>query len=456
VSKLSFDKNCPVYKGLIHTVGYPISIQFSSTFTGQSFQMAFYTRVPYRIRVITLLYFLILITYLDRATISIVGVRIKAAFHLTNTQFGWVIGSFALAYALFEIPSALLGDRIGQRKVFLRIVIWWSVFTALTGAVNGLMGLMAVRFLFGVGESGAFPNSTGVVSRWIPKSESTRANSWISMGSSTGAALAPLIVVPLAVAYGWRVPFFVNAIFGLVWVVICFLWFRNNPGEMKKISTDEIKLIEENRNYIQHNHSFDWQQLFRNSMLWALCLSYFCIQWANYFFIGWMPNYLQEGKHFSEQEMKMTTSYLFAFAILSAFLCGVLSDKLIKMKGISLTRRSMALFSFAMMIILIFISIKSSNHATIIVSLISAYFFLPSITLTCFSTCVDIGAGKATTIAGIMNFFGQSGSFIMSILFGKMVDLSHSFESPQYLMAGVLLIGGLCWVKIDASKKINF
>src|SRR5450755_4186501 len=129
--------------------------------------MSFPLKLPYRHRVLILIYFLILITYLDRVTISLVGVRIKTVFHLNNEQFGWVLGAFALAYALFEIPSALLGDRIGQRKVFLRIVIWWSVFTALTGAVNGFTSLILVRFLFGAGESGAFPNSTGVVSRWF-------------------------------------------------------------------------------------------------------------------------------------------------------------------------------------------------------------------------------------------------------------------------------------------------
>jgi MFS transporter, ACS family, glucarate transporter len=133
--------------------------------------MASIPKFPYRYRVGVLLYFLILITYLDRVTISLVGVRIKAAFHLTNTQFGYALGAFALAYALFEIPSALMGDRLGQRKVFLRIVIWWSLFTALTGAVTGLTSLIFVRFLFGMGEAGAYPNSTGTVSRWFPKTE---------------------------------------------------------------------------------------------------------------------------------------------------------------------------------------------------------------------------------------------------------------------------------------------
>ena len=172
---------------------------------------------PYRYRVLILLFFLILITYLDRVTISLVGVRIKSEFNLNNEQFGWVLGAFALAYALFEIPSGILGDRIGQRAVFMRIVTWWSLFAALTGVTTGLVSLLCVRFLFGVGESGAYPNSSGTVSRWLPITDTAKGISALSIGANAGAALAPLIVIPIATAYGWRVPFFVNGLIGLVW-----------------------------------------------------------------------------------------------------------------------------------------------------------------------------------------------------------------------------------------------
>src|ERR1700759_5637551 len=98
--------------------------------------------VPYRYRVLVLLCSLTTLTYLDRICISIVGVRIKADLHLSNEQFGWVLAAFALAYAVFEIPSGMLGHRIGPRKVFLRIELWWAIFTAVTGVVGGLMSLL--------------------------------------------------------------------------------------------------------------------------------------------------------------------------------------------------------------------------------------------------------------------------------------------------------------------------
>jgi ACS family glucarate transporter-like MFS transporter len=416
--------------------------------------MHFSLKFSFRHRVMILLYFLILITYLDRITISLVGVRIKSAFHLSNTQFGWVLSAFVLAYAIFEIPSGFMGDRFGQRKVLLRIVICWSFFTALTGAVNGLSSLIAVRFLFGVGEAGAYPNSCGVISRWVPRSETSRGMSWLGMGAPTGAALAPLIVVPIAEAYGWRAPFYINGIIGLVWVMVCWLWFRNHPGEMKGISQEEKELIEKNRNYVKHDQPFAWKQVLTNPMLWALFLSYFTTQWANYFFIAWMPTYLQEGKHFSEQQMKTTTTLVFCAGILAAFLFGIISDRLIKIKGTAFTRKSVAGVSFIGMVIAIFLSTYTMNHLPVTISLFVADFCMIFIILTCFSTCIDIGGDRVSTITGFMNFVGQSGSFLMSMIFGEIVDMTHNYETPQYLMAALLFVGGMCWLRIDASKKI--
>jgi sugar phosphate permease len=403
-----------------------------------------------------LIYFLILITYLDRITISLVGVRIKSAFHLSNTQFGWVLSAFVLAYAIFEIPTGLLGDKIGQRKVLLRIVICWSVFTALTGAANGLMSLIIVRFLFGMGEAGAYPNSTGVLSRWLPKSETSRGMSWLGMGAPTGAALAPIIVVPLAAAYGWRAPFFVNGFLGLIWVSVCWWWFRNHPSEMKGIPAKEKEYIENNRNYIKSEHSFKWNAIIKNPMLWALFFSYSCSQWFNYFVSAWLPTYLQEGKHFSEQQMKTTTTLVFSAGILGSFLFGFISDGMIKKRGNSFTRKMIAGVSFGIMSLAILISIQSISQLWITVSLVTSDFLLVVIVLTCFANCIEIGGDRVCSITGLMNFCGQSAAFIMSMSFGKIVDMTHNYEIPQYIMLSLLILGGLCWLKIDASKKIDF
>jgi MFS transporter, ACS family, glucarate transporter len=410
---------------------------------------------PYRYRVVIFLYFLILITYLDRVSVSLVGVRIKSAFKLSNAQFGWVLGAFALAYALFEIPSAALGDRIGQRVVFMRIVLWWSLFTALTGVTTGLLSLLCVRFLFGVGESGAYPNSSGTISRWLPSSETAKGISWLNIGASTGAAIAPLIVIPIAAAHGWRAPFFVNGFIGLIWVLVCFLWFRNHPSEMKKITKEEKSFIENNRRFINHGQPFPWKTAFKNRSLLALILAFYCCQWGNYFFIAWMPNYLQEGRHFSENDMKMTTTYLFAAGIIGALSAGVVSDWLVKRKGLKFGRRFIAVLSFVMMGGLLFLTGITSNNKIVVASLITAHLFYAPNVITSFSACIDIGGDYAGTVAGIMNCFGQLGAFFMAIIFGKIADITHSFTTPLFILSAVLFAGGLFWLFIDPGKLLT-
>jgi ACS family glucarate transporter-like MFS transporter len=290
--------------------------------------------LSYRYWLLVLLFFFTLITYLDRTSISLVGVRIKHAFNLDNEQFGWVLGSFALAYALFEIPSGMMGDRIGQRAVFIRIVLWWSVFTAMTGLATGLYSLLCIRFLFGIGESGAYPTCSGVIARWFPIKEIARSSSVLLLGSTTGAALAPLIVIPIAAVLGWRETFFVNGLLGIIWVLVCWIWFRNFPSEMHNISKSELLLIENNRRFNNKGNRIQWSRLIRNPTIWALSAMFFCSQCLNYFYLAWMPVYLQEGRNFSEGAMKMITSAVFIGGLLGGSVSGFISDWLVTKKGL--------------------------------------------------------------------------------------------------------------------------
>lgn len=409
---------------------------------------------PYRYRVLILLFFLILITYLDRSCISLVGVRIKSEFNLTNEQFGWVLASFSLAYALFEIPSAIIGDRIGQRSVLIRIVIWWSLFTALTGLSTGLFTLILVRFLFGIGEAGAFPNSSGVVSHWFPVKETAKSISSLFVGLNAGAAIAPLIVIPIAISFGWRATFFVNGAIGLLWVLICFLWFRNNPSEMRTISKQERVFIEKNRRFTKHQKSFPWKIAFKNRSFRALVAAFFCSQWGLYFFVAWMPVYLQEGRHLSEGNVKMIVSNLFIIGIVGSVIVGRVSDWLVKRKGLKFGRNLIGMLALGIPGISFFIDAMSPSNTVIIISLITGYLFFSFNGIVAFSACIDIGGDRAGTVAGIMNFVGQIGAFLFAIVFGKVADYTKNFNASLNILAVVLFTGALLWLAVDTNKPL--
>jgi len=410
--------------------------------------------IPYRYRVLALLCSLTTLTYLDRICISIVGVRIKSEFGLNNEQFGWVLASFALAYALFEIPSGILGDRIGPRAVFIRIVLWWSFFTAVTGLVNGLIMLLIVRFLFGMGEAGTYPNCLIVISRWFPANETGRALTWVGIGSQIGSAIAPLIIVPLAVAYGWRMPFFVNAATGIVWVLICYLWFKNFPSEMKHISEKEKRKIESGSRYKKEQYHISWKFIFRNRTVWALMLMYFTFQWANYFFVAWMPVYLQEGRHFTEESSKTIIFILFMTGIVGLIVGGFAADLLVQKKGLRFGRRFTGMIGIGMCGLLIFLAALTSKNSIAAACLVGANWFYSFGVMSSYGVCADIGKNNSGTVTGAMNFAGQAGAFFLAIVFGKIAEVTHNFQYPLFVVAGVLAIGFMLWFVIDPLQQV--
>jgi MFS transporter, ACS family, glucarate transporter len=174
---------------------------------------------------------------------NVVSKYVKADLSLDNQSYGYILGAFSLAYALFELPTGILGDRIGPRKVLTRVVLWWSGFTALTGTAFGFVYLLIVRFLFGMGEAGAYPNAAIVISKWFPTVEVGRAQSVIWAAGRIGGALTPLLVIPLVHAVGWRFAFGILGIVGAVWAISWYFWYRDEPSEHPNISPEELEEI---------------------------------------------------------------------------------------------------------------------------------------------------------------------------------------------------------------------
>lgn len=413
------------------------------------------TNFPYRFRVLIFLCSLTTLTYLDRVSISIVGVRIKAGLGLNNAQFGQVLASFALAYALFEIPSGAWGDRIGPRAVFIRIVLWWSLFTALTGLATGLISLLLIRFLFGMGEAGTMPNCVLVISRWFPAGETGRALPWMGIGTQIGAAIAPLIIIPIASRFGWQMPFYVNAAIGLGWVLICSLWFRNFPSQMRHIPASERELIESGSRYRKHQAMLSWKLIFSNRSLLSLMAMYFCFQWANYFFVAWMPVYLQEKLHYSEKETGPIIFILFVVGIFGLLLGGFCIDWVARRKGLFFGRRFIGMVGIGLCGLAIFFAAISERAGISASCLVAANGFYSFGVMSAFAVCTDIGRNNAGTVSGAMNSCGQLGAFFLALVFGEIVNKTNRFDTALFVIAAAQFIGLLFWLMIDPRKQIG-
>src|SRR5437667_4732647 len=196
-------------------------------------------------RVLSFAFLLAVVTYLDRICISAAAPFIMEDLHLTVLEMSVVFSAFTLAYSIFEIPSGWLGDTRGPRRVLTRIVLWWSAFTMLTGAARGFQSLVTIRFLFGAGEAGAFPNIARAFSRWFPRRERGTANGVLFLGSRAGGMLSAPIALLLIGRWGWRVSFVLFGLLGVAWAAAWHAWFRDTPREHSAVGGDELAWIEQ-------------------------------------------------------------------------------------------------------------------------------------------------------------------------------------------------------------------
>lgn len=408
--------------------------------------------MPHRYRVLLLLFFLVLVMYFDRLCIAVAGPRMQRDLGLGPHEWGWVMGAFTLAYAMFEVPSGILGDRIGPRKVLTRIVLWWSAFTAVTGAVSSLGTLLAVRFLFGAGEAGAFPNCTSTVSRWIPPRERARATSVFWLATSTGGMITPLVVVPLQQAFGWRAAFFLFGSLGLFWVVAWRYWFRDTPAESPGISEAEVKLIGEPARF--RHRTLPWGTVLRNANFRRLMLMYHLYCWGGYFYLSWLHTYLVVGRGMTEDAMKIAAALPACAGIIGVMSGGFLSDRLARRYSLRIARCSIGsvalLIAGAAMVAATF----TSDNWTAVALLAGGLGVMNSMLPVAWSVCVDLGGEHSGAVSGAMNMAGQIGSFISSVAFGYFVTLFGSYDRALLPLAIMLLLSGMVFATIDPSERL--
>ncbi len=408
--------------------------------------------MKYRHRVLGFLFFLSIVTYVDRVCISVAGPAMQKDLNLSPEQWGWVVAAFAFAYAIFEIPTGSMGDRSGPRGVLTRIVIWWSAFTTLTGMVSNYFVLLGTRFLFGAGEAGAYPNSSAAISRWFPATERGRAHGVVWMASRIGGAISPLMVIPIQVAYGWRASFLVFGILGVVWAAAWFWWFRDNPADKPGVTREEIEEIGVTRG--SGSHAIPWGQALRSPNLLWIMLMYHTYCWGSFFYLSWLHTFLVKGRGFDDADVKSMSWLPFAFGAVANLMGGITSDRLVKRIGLRWGRRVVAMSGLGASALFITLTMFTEDKLLSVLLLALGYagsdFMLP----VAWAVCLDTGRKYAGAVTGAMNTAGQLGSTLTSLAFGYLVTGFGSYNAPLAPMAAMTAISALLWLKIDPAVQI--
>ena len=452
---------------------------------------------PTRVRffILGLLCLLAMITYMDRAANGSAKKAIMADLNadritagerpFLEEDFFIIIMAFQLAYAIFEIPSGWLGDTKGPRSTLLRVVLWWSLFVALTGFTGttlpggfyvGFGALVVIQFLFGVGEAGAFPNISKALYNWFPATDRGFAKSAVWMCARLMGGLTPVIWALLTserfLGITWRQAMWLFAAIAASWCIAFYFLFKNKPSEHAKVNATELAEINLGRMTSGKQVVVPWGLLLRSRNLWAVCAMYIVTNFCWYFLMYNLPGRLREEfKDWNttaggELLINLLAGAPLLIGMFGCILGGILSDRTIKRTGDRKWGRrwvGMVGYGGAGICYLVAAWLSATMPDKLwpfAVMLIAMGFFNDLIMAPAWAVCQDIGQEYAATVSGAMNMVGNLVGAVSGIFFTGLVMTSKSVPESQKIVicfttyAVVYFIGVGLWCLIDASKPI--
>jgi ACS family glucarate transporter-like MFS transporter len=396
------------------------------------------------------------LAYIDRVAISQVAPFIASDLHLNKTQMGTVFAAFILGYALFEIPGAWLADLLGPRKALLGIVSWWSVFTALTGSAASFRSLVAIRFSFGMGEAGCFPTITKALSTWLPARERTRIQGLLWTITHWSGAITPPLVVFMLGFVSWRTSFRLLGSLGILWLVPFALWYRDSPAQHKGVNQGELDLIAESARNNAGRHKVPWAAILRSRTIWLLSVQYYCLWFSGYFFITWLPTYLQEYHRLSPAKSAGYAAMTLFASGLGALCSGFLTGRLAEWIGdVARARRLMTSGGLIGAGTFLALSIRFADPRIMIALMCLAYFCHDLVMPPSWATCMDIGGRFSAFVSGVMNLFGNLAGVTSSALGGYLLQRTGgNWHLLIIVLSCVYIAGAFCWLGIDPVSPL--
>jgi sugar phosphate permease len=415
---------------------------------------------PTRIRHIVLWFTVALYmnTYMDRVVISVAAPSIQEEFGFSLVTMGWIFAAFQISYALFQVPGGWMGDRLGPRRALAGIVLYWSIFTAATAYMWSATSMVVCRFLFGAGEAGAFPIATRALSRWMLPSERGWAQGITHAGARTAAAATPLLVVALISLWGWRAPFVIFALVGLLWVGAWYWYYRDDPRQHKSVNEPELARIEEalgpgSSSIVRKK--VPWGRILRNPQLWMLSMMYFCYGYGIVTFLTWFPKYLTDARDFTLAQMGIYASLPLAAGVVGNVAGGLTSDYILKRTGnLKMARRAVAVFGFLLAGAMVPFAAIAPDPQVSVLFFAFAVFGLETTVGVSWAVTLDIGAEFAGSVASVMNTFGNSGGAIAAALMGYIVTY-FDWDIAFFVLAALAILAALLFLRIDASKRLD-
>ncbi|MHC4584775.1 MAG: MFS transporter [Planctomycetota bacterium] len=433
---------------------------------------------------LSILFFHSVNTYMDRACIASAADHILRDLSITKETLGLIFSIFAFGYALFQIPSGWIADRFGPRKALTIVVAVWSSFTALTGAARNAIQMLVLRFLFGVGEAGAFPGATQAFFRWLPVKERGLAHGINFSGSRLGAAfslfLMPFLIngcsweitfwglldKPLYIIWsgiGWRWTFVVNGVIGIIWATIWLIWFRDNPKDNPKVNQAELDYIEAGRiSDFTKGIKASFAEVFTSLNMSLAMLQYFASNVTFFICLSWLPSYIKNQWPDDPHAIYYSAIPLF-FAAFANWIAGSMVTGLFK-KGYHVgSRRATAIVGFSLGVIGLILAMQTRNLDFLTTEKAQLYWFVFCFALATFGVdmtlspswafCNDIGGINSGAVSGSMNMVGNIGAALSAIMFPILLNEETGSANTFFILAaGLNFVAIVTWCFMNPNR----
>lgn len=294
----------------------------------------------------------IAINFIDRTTLAIATPHIMSDLGVTTEEMGMLMSAFFLCYALLQIPAGFISEKFGQRKALGLSVLWWSIATGLTGIATGFKSLLALRMVLGIGEAGAYPSNAAITRNWFPRSERATVGGLFDSGQKFGGAFGIPILTWLMIQIGWRGTFAILGAIGVIWAVVWFLFFKDNPADHKGVNEAELSYIRDGAEDVSTDKTMPckWYQLLKYRNVQAMCFGFFTTNYSSYFFITWLPMYLMKDRGLSFAEMGFAASLPLLCGAFAEVIAGWASDKVHSSGRFSLTATRKGFMCFGLLL----------------------------------------------------------------------------------------------------------
>jgi MFS transporter, ACS family, glucarate transporter len=428
---------------------------------------------PTRVRwsVVALVAFVTGLTYVDRLNLGIVAKNFQEEFNFTAQTMGWILGAFSLGYAWFHVPGGWLADRFGARRVLAGAIVWFSGFTALTtiaprlpilNLIGAAWAFAIVRFLMGIGESAAFPVGNKMMGYWLGPNERALGTSIFLTGAGVAGIAAPVLITRIAADFGWRTPFLVLGLIGMLAALACYAYVTDRPEQNTRVNASELAIIagptgthaKPVQERVSREIGVPWSRIFSTPSIWGLMVSHFCLVYPVYIFFTWFFIYLVKVRGITVSKASFWGSAPFVANIIMVPFWGWLSDRAVQKLGKRNGRRATAWLGIVGSALLLLSGSHTSNNTAALLQLAIAAGFNFAASAILYTTCTDISTKSSGSISGIMATFGSLGgaaSPVVTALIATKLGWSYALD----FAAIVTVVSGLAWFFIDAGSAIE-